>query len=115
MHLILAEAYAHTGDLVKAKEHLFFTAKRNTALTENDLPATQTELLDFIAQERRRELFEEGFRWFDARRTGERIDVSNGAYRDFDVAAFVYPIPASEINAGFGVEQNKGWENAMPE
>lgn len=115
MHLILAEAYAQTGDMGKAKEHLFFTAKRNTALTENDLPSDLEEFMTFLAHERRREFFEEGFRWYDARRTGERIAVSNGAYRDFNVSAFVYPIPASEINAGFGVEQNTGWENAMPE
>lgn len=115
MHLILAEAYARTGDMEQAKEHLFFTARRNTALSETDLPADMEDFMDFLAQERRREFFEEGFRWFDARRTGELISVSNGAYRNFDVSAFVYPIPASEINAGFGVEQNAGWENTLPE
>ncbi len=115
MHLILAEAYAQTGDIAAAREHLFFTARRNTDLTEADLPSDKDALLTFIAQERRRELFEEGFRWYDARRTGERISVSNGVYQDFDVAAFLYPVPASEINAGFGVEQNIGWEETLPE
>lgn len=115
MHLILAEAYAQTGDMGKAREHLFFTAKRNTALQESDLPSGKEALLAFIATERRRELFEEGFRWYDARRTGELISVSNGAYKNFNVAAFVYPIPSSEINSGFGVEQNTGWENNMPD
>lgn len=115
MHLILAEAYAQTGNMSKAREHLFFTAKRNTALTETALPEAKEDLLAFLAQERRREFFEEGFRWYDARRTGERISVANGAYRNFDVASFVYPIPSSEINAGFGIEQNPDWEENMPE
>lgn len=92
-----------------------YTAKRNTAIeTVGDLPSTAEGLLAFIVNERRREFFEEGFRWFDARRTGELISVSNGNYTDFDVAAFVYPIPSSEINSGFGVTQNPGWENTLP-
>lgn len=115
MYLILAEAYAQTGNIQQAQESLFFTAKRNVDLKESDLPGDREGLLTFISQERRRELFEEGFRWFDARRTGERIDVSGGTYKNFDVAAFVYPIPASEINAGFGVEQNPDWESHMPQ
>lgn len=115
MYLIQAEAYAHQGNIGKAQEALLYTAKRNTAIeTVGDLPATTQEILAFIAEERRREFFEEGFRWFDVRRTGELISVANGSYPDFDVAAFVYPIPASEINSGFGVTQNPGWENTLP-
>lgn len=116
MYLILAEAYAEKGDLVNAKTKLFFTAQRNKNIASNlqPLPSDQAGLLNFIAQERRREFFEEGFRWYDARRTGEAVAVSDGNYPDFDVAAFVYPIPASEINAGFGIIQNAGWENQLP-
>lgn len=115
MKLIAAEAYARQNNIAAARKSLFYTAKRNAAIkSEADLPATVTGLLDFIVQERRRELFEEGFRWYDARRTGEPINVSNGSYRNFDVAAFVYPIPASEINAGFGVVQNPDWEQNLP-
>ncbi len=115
MYLIKAESYAHLGNLGAARQALLYTAKRNTAITSvNQLPAGKEDLLSFIAQERRREFFEEGFRWFDARRTGQNLDIAGGLYPDFNVSAFVYPIPASEINAGFGVVQNPGWENAMP-
>ena len=115
MMLIQAEAYARLGNVSRSQEALLYTAKRNTAIeTVGDLPSTAEGLLAFIVNERRREFFEEAFRWFDARRTGELISVSNGNYTDFDVAAFVYPIPSSEINSGFGVTQNPGWENTLP-
>lgn len=115
MKLIQAEASARLGNIAQARDALFYTAKRNTAITSAaDLPADAGGLLEFIVQERRRELFEEGFRWYDARRNGERIGVYNGNYRNFDVAAFVYPIPASEVNAGFGVVQNPGWADYLP-
>ena len=115
MYLIKAEAYAHLGNVAASRTALFYTAKRNTAITsETELPGNSADLLTFISQERRREFFEEGFRWYDARRTGIRIDVADGLYPNFDVAAFVYPIPASEINAGFGVVQNPDWEAALP-
>ncbi|CCZ09626.1 RagB/SusD family nutrient uptake outer membrane protein [uncultured Culturomica sp.] len=115
MKLIEAEAYAHLNNTGEAQKALLYTAKRNPAITAvTDLPSGTADLLDFIAQERRREFFEEGFRWYDARRTGMLISVSNGSYKDFNVAAFVYPIPASEVNAGFGVVQNPDWENNMP-
>jgi hypothetical protein len=60
-------------------------------------------------------LFEEGFRWYDARRTGEKIMAGDGLYTDFDVSKFVYPIPANEVNAGFGTEQNTDWSSNLPE
>lgn len=116
MYLILAEAHANMGNVAEAQQALLFTAKRNTKYTlATQLPADQAGLLDFISRERRREFFEEGFRWYDTRRTGERIMVGNGNYDNFNVADFVYPVPASEINAGFGVVQNPDWENNLPE
>lgn len=114
MYLIIAECEARMpeGSVEAAQEALFYTAKRNTALTENDLPQTKEELIDFIAEERIRELFQEGHRWFDARRNG--LILSSENYADFEVAKFVYPIPADEINAGFCTQQNEGWEEALP-
>lgn len=116
MHLIMAEAYAQKGDVPNATMELEYTAFRNLNLKNGiqSLPTTADGLLTFIAQERRREFFEEGARWYDARRTGQLISVSNGAYKNFNVSAFVYPVPSSEINAGFGVLQNPGWENNLP-
>ncbi len=115
MKLIIAEASLATN-IAKAKEALLFTASRDSEIeTVDDLPSTEAELRAMIALERKKELFQEGHRWYDARRTGELISVANGQYVDFDVQKFVFPIPADEINSGFGCEQNEGWYNNLPE
>lgn len=115
MFLIEAEAKVLTGDLDGARTALLYTARRNPAITsESDLPAAKEDLLAFISEERRREFFEEGHRWFDARRMGQSIAVVDGKYPDFNVKAFVYPIPSKEITAGFGTEQNPDWVDRLP-
>jgi len=116
MKLIVAEASAKLNLLDNSREALLFVAKRNSAIeTETDLPATKELLLSFIALERKREFFQEGHRWYDARRTTELITVSNGKYANYDVSKFVYPIPADEINSGFKCEQNENWFDNLPE
>lgn len=117
MYLILAECEARLGNIDAAKEALFYTAQRDAAIDDVDkLPATKDDLLSFMNDERVRELYLEGHRWFDARRQGIKITVSTaaGTVNGFDIAKFVYPIPADEINAGFGTEQNTGWEDNLP-
>ena len=32
----------------------------------------------------------------------------------YDISNLVYPIPSSEINAGFGVQQNTDWHKTLP-
>lgn len=114
MYLIIAEVCAQTGDS-GAQEALFFTAKRNKDITAaSQLPSSKDALLTFISVERRREFFAEGQRWYDARRTGEKIMLNDGNVQNFDVAKIVMPIPSSEINAGFGVQQNPTWKESMP-
>lgn len=123
MYLIIAEAEARMTDgTVKAsQEALAHTAKRNTVLTVDGegkeidytkLPQTKEGLIRFIAEERIRELYQEGHRWYDARRTGTIIN-GNG-FENFDIAKFVYPIPADEINAGFCTQQNENWSDQLP-
>ena len=113
-YLILAECEANLGHLDAAKEALFFTAQRNSAIESvDDLPSTKDELLSFINDERIRELYLEGHRWYDARRQGLKITVATTS-QNFDIAKFVYPIPAAEINAGYGTEQNDGWADNLP-
>lgn len=112
MYLIIAEANARLNRIPEAQTALLFTAKRNTVITsEADLPSDQAGLLTFIANENVREFFAEGHRWFNLRRTGDSF-VFYGAI--FDVANFVYPIPDSEVSAGFGVVQNDNWWSAIP-
>jgi hypothetical protein len=113
---ILAEAYAlkATPDYAKAKSNLLeVAAKRNPGLDVNSLPET-AEIRNFILQERKLELIQEGHRFFDLRRLGLTANVTNGNFPNFEIFKFVYPIPAAEINAGFGVIQTEGWSNNLP-
>lgn len=113
MSLIIAECEARIGSISEAQNYLMYTAKRDADITSTaDLPSTTEDLLTFIADERIREFFGEGHRFFDARRMGLKISGDN--FQDWDVQKFVFPIPAAEINAGFGCQQNEGWEDNLP-
>lgn len=114
VYLNLAEAYARTGQYAEAKESLLaVAAKRNPALDAEAIRA-DVSILPVILKERRLELVQEGLRFFDARRLGEKISVSGGSVQHFDVARFVFPVPSKEINAGAGVEQTPGWDANLP-
>ena len=113
MYLIAAEAYANLSEIDNARTALLYTAKRNSDIQGvDDLPNSQDELLIFIEDERVREFFQEGHRMYDLRRTGRAADI--GGNSQFIFANFVYPIPANEINAGFGVVQNPDWHLNLP-
>ena len=118
MYLIIAEAEAAdpNGTVAAAQKALFFSAKRNKDIvSETDLPGTKEDLLIFIAQERIRELFQEGHRYYDLRRTGAAATINGKA--GFVLANTVFPIPADEINALGGVsesQQNQGWADNLP-
>ena len=114
LYLTIAEAEAAQGNYAAAKEALgTLLAARYTDFDAASLP-TDASLVTRIRTERNKELIQQGFRWYDARRWGEKISVSAGAYKNFDIAQFVYPIPANEINAGYGVTQTENWSAAMP-
>ena len=115
MSLIVAEAEARAGNIEAAQNYLFYTAKRDKDLTAADqLPGTTEDLLAFIADERVREFAGEGHRFMEARRMGLELYLQDFA-NPFDIANFVFPIPASEINAGFCTEQNENWQAGLPE
>lgn len=119
MYLIIAEAQLKQGNETGAKEALLTVAKRNPAIQSvNDITG---DVMQFIKEERARELFQEGHRLYDLRRWGQPVNVSaikapavEFDYNNFNISELVFPIPVSEINAGFGVEQNSEWPNVMP-
>lgn len=124
MFLIMAEAdlRSATPDLAKAKESLLVVAKRNIDIASvEDLPSSKDELLAFLRDERARELFQEGHRFFDIRRWGVKSNAyAYGApnitftFKDQDFSNVIFPIPTDEIDAGFGVEQTPNWEDGLP-
>jgi starch-binding outer membrane protein, SusD/RagB family len=114
MYLVRSESYA-------------LTAKEGDALKDlNELRATRIEdftdgnengakLLEAIATERRKELWLEGHRWFDLKRTTRTINRKNC---DLPATAcelkandvhWTFPIPLSEIQANPNMIQNKGY------
>lgn len=113
MSLVIAECEARKGNIPEAQKYLMFTAKRDKDIAStNDLPSTTEGLLSFISDERIREFFGEGHRWFDARRMGEII--SGDQFTGWDIQKFVLPIPAAEINTGTGCVQNENWSDFLP-
>lgn len=78
LYLTKAEASAQLNDLATARTTLItFIKNRYNATAFNTLSTsiaamTQTQLLDFVAQERQREFAVEGHRWFDLRRTTQQ-------------------------------------------
>lgn len=115
MSLIIAEVEARAGNIESAQDYLFYTAKRNKDITSAQmLPSTTDDLLNFIANERVREFMGEGHRFFDARRMNLELTLQDFEV-PFNIAGFVFPIPADEINAGFCTEQNEGWEMGLPQ
>jgi len=122
MFLNQAEAYTKLGQVTAAQNALLVVAKRNPTITSvSDLPSTTDGIMAFIKEERARELFQEGLRLWDLRRWGQPANVyATGApeinffVKNFDISNIVFPIPADEINAGYGVEQTPNWNSAFP-
>ncbi|MDR0961557.1 MAG: RagB/SusD family nutrient uptake outer membrane protein [Mediterranea sp.] len=125
MFLIIAEANLRSskGTFANAQKALLIVAKRNADIASaNDLPVTTDGLMSFLKDERARELFQEGFRLYDLRRWNEVVDVYainapniDFIYHNYKIANLTFPVPADEINAGFGVEQTPGWADTLPE
>jgi hypothetical protein len=130
-YLILAEAYAQSGQASKAGEALN-TLRRNRIKGYSDESFTSNNILSAIQTERNKELIGEGFRMSDLRRwnLGFSRDAStsmtyfpsadftnffvNGA-KSVSYAAgdyrFIWPIPSSEIevNSKLDGQQNPGY------
>ena len=106
VYLIAAEAALHTGDAASAASYLNAIRCRAPHLAEATA-ATVTD--DMIMDERSKELFGEGQRFFDMMRTGRTVEynddladvpVSHRAKTvDNTFGGIVLPIPQDEINA----------------
>jgi len=112
MYLIEAEAEAELGNTLAAQTALYEVQKRSiptATISSNTGAALETE----IQVERRKELFGEGFRFFDILRRKETLDrtapehwspitLTPGADKN------ILPIPQSEREVS-GLEQNPGY------
>jgi hypothetical protein len=95
-YLIRAEARAHQGDLIGAKEDL--NVVRNLAGLPDTVANTSTEIIDAVLQERRLELFTEfGHRFFDLKRTGHLDAALTTVKPQWDTTDRLLPIPESEL------------------
>jgi len=119
----LAELY-----LVRAEANILLSAgNKNIAITDlnvlrqragiADLSSslTASEVINAIANERRRELFAEwGHRWLDLKRTGKAVAVLSAIpYKqpwkgDYQL---LYPVPKGEIEVNYSLTQNPQYNN----
>lgn len=114
-YLILAEAHAMLGNSAEALNYLnTLRAHRIPSYTEVS-GISGDELIQFVREERRRELCFEGFRWFDLRRWG--MESFSHSWKLYDNEpqryvlekndpGFTLPIPQEVINRNPGLTQN---------
>ena len=127
--LMLAEAYYHKGDNSVAIGYVNdLRTNRITgveALTEETLPTVRegenitsdcyghaiTPLLQAIFDERRKEFFMEGDRWFELKRNGcpEWWIISNGLKYTTKKYLYTSPISKSDVDMNPDMEQNPGY------
>lgn len=108
-YLIRAEARAHKGDLIGAKDDLNKT--RNLAGLGNTSAVTADEIIDAVLQERRLEFFTEfGHRFFDLKRMG-RLDLALSPIKpQWGTDDRLLPIPESELSLNPNLRpQNAGY------
>jgi hypothetical protein len=95
-YLIRAEARAHQGDLIGAKEDLNKT--RNLAGLQDSNAATATAIITEVLQERRREFFTEfGNRFFDLKRTAGLDATLSPIKSQWETTDRLLPLPETEL------------------
>jgi hypothetical protein len=115
-HMIAAEAYFQTGNNSQAAEHLNMVRTRAARSgSEADMEITASDVtLDFILDERARELVGEMHRWFTLVRTNtlvERVQEHNpSASGNIQSFHSLRPIPQEQIDrTPAGYSQNEGY------
>jgi SusD family. len=132
MLLIRAESYAHINNeeqaLADINSLLFNRINNFRPYTLSSLPSTDnseeiikvdctgkelTPLLSLILKERRKELFNEGDRWFELKRNGcpEFWSAQNGKKYVTQKFLYTFPLPIVDIELVDGLIQNDGYEN----
>ncbi|RTE54803.1 RagB/SusD family nutrient uptake outer membrane protein [Arenibacter aquaticus] len=115
-YLLSSEANLGAGNFDMALNRIN-TLRRRAAVTpsERDNMEVSTVDLDFILDERARELLGEHDRWFDLKRTGKLIDRAKEynlfvtKYNNIGNMHLLRPIPQDEINKVDGLTQNTGY------
>lgn len=114
-HLLAAEAYLKAGNPANAAEHLNVVRRRAAwpGMEDQMMISAGDVTLDFILDERTRELYGEYKRWLDLKRTGklmERVHADNPEAAGLDQHHLLRPIPTDQIlrtSGGYG--QNPGY------
>lgn len=101
--LMLAEVENELGNTATAIPYL--DAIRTRAGLTGTTAATQKDLREAIAAERRLELIGEGHRWFDLLRTDKALSVIPG----IDKHNLLMPIPQGQIDTDPSIKQNTGY------
>lgn len=114
-YLILAEAVYDTDEELSRKTLNDLLERRFTPESFQKVGYSGEELLNFIREERRRELCFEGHRWFDLRRYGMPgfshrwielgEDMGDYVMNEGD-AAYTLPIPSDALENNTALEQN---------
>ncbi|MCD8264500.1 MAG: RagB/SusD family nutrient uptake outer membrane protein [Tannerellaceae bacterium] len=105
MYLIVAEATMQTGATSEAVEYMnILRSKRAYTGKEEQMKITQADLnIDFILEERARELVGENLRWFDLKRTNkllEYVQKYNSDGKDnIKEYHMLRPIPQTQLDA----------------
>ena len=118
MYLIYAEAFKRGGTADEATAVNLINLLRRRAFNGTDGDITAAGLtLDFLLDERSRELYWEGHRRTDLIRYNRFVESSylwpwkGGVANGTGVPAFrkLYPIPAADLNVNIGLVQNPGY------
>lgn len=129
MCLILAESYAHKNDTDKALFYLNMLRSNRISNYDNytigNLPAVNTSatvkndatgnpltpLMQAILDERRKEFFAEGDRWYELKRNGCPVFWVANDGRKFVTGKYLYtfPLPRVDVELISGLVQNPGY------
>lgn len=113
LYLIRAEARAQQGNINGVNSAASdLNLVRSRAGIGSTSAATQPQMLAAIEKERVTELFYEGHRWYDLKRTGRlQAVLSTVPYKAANYKAHynLWPIPLSELNNSPNLTQNPGY------